>query len=230
MHYIIGIDEAGRGPWAGPVSAGVFAVPVDFDFSYFPWLTDSKKLTHAKREMLFTQIEKLEKEGKCVFAYAESSAWLIDQVGIREANRLAMEQSVLQVLETIRKTEHGLPRRSSTETGKSPRNDENGPQGTLQILIDWRDNYTFDWIPREKVRFIVRGDITEPVISAASIVAKVKRDRIMCDFSREYPLYGFDQHKGYGTLRHRAALMNYGITPIHRKSYAPVKALISREA
>ena len=96
-----------------------------------------------------------------------------------------------------------------------------------QIQIDGKDNYTFSSIPSSKVSYIIRGDLTEPVISAASIVAKVSRDRRLCDFSVEYPLYGFSSHKGYGTKKHQDALLSYGITPLHRKSYAPVKRLIS---
>lgn len=75
--------------------------------------------------------------------------------------------------------------------------------------------------------YIIHGDSLVPVISAASIVAKVIRDRIMCEFHEDFPQYGFDSHKGYGTRKHQDSLINYGITPIHRKSYAPVKRLIS---
>lgn len=102
--------------------------------------------------------------------------------------------------------------------------------GDYTILIDGRDNYLFEGIPREKVTYIIRGDVTEPAISAASIVAKVIRDRKMCDFSEYSPEYGFALHKGYGTKKHHDALLYYGIHTIHRKSYAPVKALISEEA
>jgi ribonuclease HII len=96
-----------------------------------------------------------------------------------------------------------------------------------QILIDGRDNYTFSHIDMNKVQYIIRGDLTQKIISAASIVAKVSRDQIMCDFSVDYPQYAFHLHKGYGTEKHEQALLHYGISPLHRKSYAPVKRLIS---
>ncbi len=96
-----------------------------------------------------------------------------------------------------------------------------------EILIDGRDNYRFDDIDHQKVRYIVRGDLTEKCISAASIIAKVIRDRRMCDFSVEYEGFSFDLHKGYGTRKHQEALMVYDITTLHRKSYAPIKRLIS---
>ncbi len=96
-----------------------------------------------------------------------------------------------------------------------------------EILIDGRDNYLFENIDNDMVRYIVRGDLTQKCISAASIVAKVTRDRKMCDFSVEYRGFYFDLHKGYGTRKHEEALMVYAITPIHRKSYAPIKRLIS---
>jgi ribonuclease HII len=101
---------------------------------------------------------------------------------------------------------------------------------TYQIKIDGRDNYRFQGIDPRDVEYIVKGDLTEKVISAASIVAKVTRDREMCDFSLKYPRYGFDLHKGYGTRRHQEALIHYGITPLHRKSYAPIKRLISEDS
>ncbi len=99
-----------------------------------------------------------------------------------------------------------------------------------EILIDGRDNYIFDAIDNKKVRYIVRGDLTEKCISAASIIAKVTRDRKMCDFSVEYEGFSFDLHKGYGTRKHQEALMVYAITSLHRKTYAPIKRLISDDS
>ena len=78
-----------------------------------------------------------------------------------------------------------------------------------------------------KISYVIEGDINVPAISAASIIAKVLRDRIMCEYNEDFPEYGFGSHKGYGTRKHSASLLNYGITPIHRKSYAPIRALIS---
>ena len=79
---------------------------------------------------------------------------------------------------------------------------------------------------RRIVTYMIAGDKNMPIISAASIIAKVHRDRLMCEYNEKFPLYGFDSHKGYGTKKHKEALINYGITSIHRKSYAPIKRLI----
>jgi ribonuclease HII len=205
--YLIWVDEAGRWAWAGPVVAWAFCVEIDFDFSLFPGLTDSKKLSPQKREMLLEIIEKLASDGKCYFSWWESSAATIDTVGIREANRRAMEMALKGVLKKF-----------------------SIPNTDFKVLIDGRDNYAFEGIVKEKITYIVRWDLTEPVISAASIVAKVKRDRIMCDFSADCPEYGFSHHKGYGTKKHHESLLYYGIHTLHRKSYAPIKALISEKA
>jgi ribonuclease HII len=82
----------------------------------------------------------------------------------------------------------------------------------------------------KSIYYVIHGDLLIPAISAGSIIAKVTRDRMMCDFHEDFPEYGFDRHKGYGTRKHNESLLNYGITPIHRKSYAPVKRLISHES
>ncbi len=206
MKYRIGIDEAWRGAWAWPVVAWAFCTNLDFDFSIFPGLTDSKKLTPKDRERLFSLIQENSAWNGCFFASGSIDANTIDVLGIREANRLAMQSALHQVLENISQSE------------------------VSEILIDGRDNYWFDDIDHHKVRYIVWGDLTEKCISAASIIAKVTRDRRMCDFSVEYKGFHFDLHKGYGTRKHQEALMVYDITPIHRKSYAPIKRLISDES
>ncbi len=207
--YFIWVDEAGRGAWAWPVIAWAFCIESDFDFDVLSWLTDSKKLTPKKREILFYQIEQLVKNGKCYAAFWESSAGIIDWVWIREANRLAMKEAIdwifLQLIQEKNEFDY-------------------------EIQIDGRDNYDFEWYPKERIKYIVRWDLTVPVISAASIIAKVTRDRKMCDFSAYCPEYQFSLHKGYGTKKHHDALLYYGIHSLHRKSYAPVKALISEKA
>lgn len=135
-----------------------------------------------------------------------SSHEVIDHLGIREANRLAMAEAIRQIRE------------------KTP-----FIKKSYEIRIDGRDNYLFDAIPKENIRYIVRGDLTDKAISAASIIAKVTRDHMMCEYSEKFSLYHFDLHKGYGTSKHQSAMLYHGISPIHRKSYAPVKALISKE-
>ncbi len=206
LKYLIGIDEAWRGAWAWPVVAGAFCAGLNFDFSCFPGLTDSKKISYKNRERLYSLIEASSLRWECFFASGSIDAEVIDRVGIREANKLAMQEALYQVLEKV-------------------------PIADIsQILIDGRDNYIFEGIDATRVRYIVWGDLTEKSISAASIVAKVTRDRKMCDFSVEYWDFHFDLHKGYGTRKHQQALMIYAISPIHRKSYAPIKRLISDDS
>lgn len=226
-HWIIGIDEAWRGAWAWPVVAACFACQVDFDFSCWSELDDSKKLTPKKRELLFENILKTDTSGKYYFSVGMSDAECIDTVGIREANRRAMLTALQWLPETVWMNQN------------------------ISIYIDGRDNYQFPEMgeklgdivyvrwkrypsleniqtshPRECI-FVIEGDSVVPCISAASIVAKVTRDKQMCEFDKEYVWYDFSLHKGYGTKKHMDALINNTITNIHRKSYAPVKKLIS---
>jgi len=185
MDYIIaGVDEAGRGPLAGPVIAAAVILSPDFVIS---GLMDSKKLTEKKREELF----------ELIYAHALSvgvgraSVEEIDQINILQASLLAMRRAV-----------------------------DNLSQMPTLALIDG------NICPKLlcKAKAIVRGDQTEPAISAASIIAKVIRDREMCELDQQFPEYGFAQHKGYGTKKHLAALKQYGASVIHRRSFAPVSA------
>lgn len=227
--YIIGIDEAGRGSWAWPVVAGGWmadAAIATAILSSIDWLTDSKLLTAQKRERIFSEIEKLQYRDECQYAFAYRDASFIDQYGIRTANRQCMQDIIISFLQFI------------------------DPDDFVEIYIDGCDNYEFDLseesigydfmkmspkkiintmmtgTERIKVYYRIQGDKNFFQISAASIVAKVIRDRMMCDFHEDFPLYWFDRHKGYGTSKHNDAMINYGITPIHRKSYEPVKSLI----
>ncbi len=227
--YIIGIDEAGRGSWAWPVVAGGWmadAAIATAILSNIDWLTDSKLLTAQKRERIFSEIEKLQYRDECQYAFAYRDASFIDQYGIRTANRQCMQDIIISFLQFI------------------------DPDDFVEIYIDGCDNYEFDLseesigydfmkispkkmintmmtgTERIKIYYRIQGDKNFFQISAASIVAKVIRDRMMCDFHEDFPLYWFDRHKGYGTSKHNDAMINYGITPIHRKSYEPVKSLI----
>lgn len=179
---IAGVDEAGRGPLAGPVVA--CAVILD-EAQIIVGLADSKKLSAAQRERLYDEI----------FAKATSvslgqaSVQEIDQLNILGATLLAMQRAV-----------RGLSCRPHL------------------VLVDGNRLPVLDCLAQA----IVKGDETEPAISAASIVAKVTRDRLCGVLHAQYPGYGFDQHKGYGTRQHMAALMALGPTPEHRKSFAPV--------
>ena len=181
---MIGVDEAGRGPLAGPVVAAAVQLSHDFDTRT---LTDSKKLSAKKREQLFAQIT-----ATCRWAVAAVDALAIDKLNILNATLLAMKQAIIKL-----------------------------NIAGVQIAVD--GNRCPDVA---NCRAIIKGDLLEPAISAASIVAKVWRDRQMIELDRRYRHYGFKQHKGYGTPAHMRALKQYGaISGIHRQSFAPVKHL-----
>jgi ribonuclease HII len=177
-----GVDEAGRGPLAGPVVAA--AVILD-DLNPIQGLNDSKKLTAKRRATLFDEI----RARALCFAIAEASVQEIDQINILQATLLAMKRAV----EALR-----LPPKL--------------------VLVDGNR------LPTLSIRAeaIVQGDSLVPAISAASILAKVHRDRLCEAMHQQYPLYGFDQHKGYGTAQHLAALQAHGPAACHRMTFAPV--------
>jgi ribonuclease HII len=183
---IAGVDEAGRGPLAGPV----YAAAVILDPAVrIAGLEDSKKLSAPKREALYDIIQRDAK----AWAIASASVEEIDTINILQASLLAMQRAVEQLAVK--------------------------PQ---RILVDGLHcpNVTMP------ARAIVKGDSKEPAISAASILAKVARDRAMMTLHRRYPQYAFNLHKGYGTAVHMAALAVHGVSPVHRRSYAPVKKLL----
>jgi len=190
---IAGLDEAGRGSWAGPVVAGAVILPLNVPDlrRRLEGVRDSKQLTSEERERLYDliQVTALAVHVGCVPpAY-------IDEWGIVPATRRAMSLAV---------------------AGLSLSPDF--------LLIDFLRLPTMD-IPQ---RGIAKGDTLSLSIAAASIVAKVTRDRLMVELEDQYPGYGFARHKGYGTAQHRAALAHLGPSPIHRLSYAPVAATVRR--
>lgn len=182
---VCGVDEAGRGPLAGPV----YAACVILDKNYpIDGLKDSKKLSASKRERLAIII----KEHARAWAIASASVEEIDQFNILRASLLAMRRAVESLVV--------IPD---------------------QVLIDGTHSPTLSY----PVRTIIGGDSLVPEISAASILAKTERDLEMSRLHTHYPYYGFDQHKGYPTQKHLAALKQYGPSEIHRKSFAPIKLL-----
>lgn len=176
---VCGVDEAGRGPLAGPVCAAAVILPEDCDL---PGLNDSKKLSEKKREALYDRI--LEKA--VAYGIAFASVEEIEEINILSAALLAMNRAIAQL-----------------------------PQKPDLALID--GNTTRDIVV--PARSIVGGDGKCACIAAASVLAKVTRDRLMLDMAKEYPQYGFEKHKGYGTKVHYAALEEYGPSPIHRMSF-----------
>lgn len=177
--YICGIDEAGRGPLAGPVVAGAVILPKDVQILY---LNDSKKLSSAKREELYEIIK--EKAVRAEVGIVEPKR--IDEINILQATYEAMRIAIKKL---------GI---------------------TPDILLN--DAVTIPEITIPQVA-IVKGDTKSVSIAAASIMAKVTRDRIMEEYDKEYPQYGFAAHKGYGAASHYEALDTYGICPIHRKTF-----------
>lgn len=187
---IAGVDEAGRGPLAGPVVAA--AVILD-DTQPIEGLNDSKKLTALQRERLYDEIRA---KALCC-SVAEATVDEIDAINILQATMLAMRRAV-----------EGLRLRPA------------------QVLVDGNRLPVLK-VPAEA---IVQGDATVTSIAAASILAKVHRDRLCVALHARHPHYGFDQHKGYGTPEHLAALLAHGACEAHRRSFAPVRAALERGA
>ncbi len=183
---VAGVDEAGRGPLAGPVVAA--AVILD-DLHPIRGLADSKKLSSRKREQLFDEIRA---KALCC-SIAEASVEEIDRLNILQATMLAMRRAV-----------QGLRLKPA------------------RVLVDGNRLPQLDMLAQA----IVRGDALVPAISAASILAKVHRDRWCVQYHEQYPQYGFAGHKGYGTAAHMAALQAHGACPQHRKSFAPVARVL----
>ena len=179
LHPICGVDEAGRGPLAGPVCAAAVILP---EHLQIPGLTDSKKLTDKKRRELFPIIQ----EQAVAYGIGLASEQEIDEINILQATFLAMGRALeqlsvrpaLALIDGNRETDFGLP-----------------------------------------VKTVVKGDSLSANIAAASVLAKVTRDNLMLELAQQYPEYGFDIHKGYGTKAHYEALRTYGPCPIHRRSF-----------
>jgi ribonuclease HII len=186
LGLLAGVDEAGRGPLAGPVVAA--AVILD-ERCTITGLDDSKKLTALRRERLFDEIRS---KALCC-SIAQASVEEIDTLNILQATLLAMRRAV-----------EGLRLRPA------------------RVMVDGNRLPVLD-VPSEA---IVQGDALVPAISAASILAKVTRDRWCAELDALYPQYGFARHKGYGTAEHLAALRTHGACPQHRKTFAPVAAVL----
>lgn len=177
---ICGVDEAGRGPLAGPVIAAAVILPPGFAPRE---IDDSKRLTAKQREELYDYITENARD----YAIASSSPAMIDRINILQATFSAMRNAVRQLR-----------------------------QQPDYVLVDGNMR-----IPRLDIsqRAIVKGDQIVLAIACASILAKVTRDRIMCEYHRQYPQYGFDRHKGYPTPQHRAMIEQHGAIEIHRRSF-----------
>ncbi|RME75234.1 MAG: ribonuclease HII [Chloroflexi bacterium] len=187
--FIAGIDEAGRGAWAGPVVAAAVILPLDREdvLDCLTGLRDSKKLSPHQRDHFFEAVHRV----AVTVSVGIASAEVVDELNVVGATRQAMHQAVAML--------HPSP-----------------------------DYLLLDYISLPDLRMpqesYPRAESLSLSVAAASVVAKVTRDRLMVEFSRRYPGYAFDRHKGYGTAAHRAALEQFGPSPIHRLSYRPVLA------
>lgn len=214
---LIGIDEAGRGAFAGPVVAAAAWLSEEFykvakKLKNIEFINDSKQLTAIKREELFLCIKEWENQGLIQLGWAESSVEEIEKHNILGATRLAMRRALQTLLpkmpESFRVSE-------ICELELWDRLDEEKKQAQTKILIDGLPLTPFEY-PHHA---IIEGDGKSLAIAIASIVAKVNRDRLMIDLSKKYCDYGFENHKGYGTEFHRQALIEKGETEIHRKKF-----------
>jgi len=170
---LCGIDEAGRGPFAGPLCVAGVVLLNDIDA-----LDDSKKLTEKKREKLFDIIKK-----NSIYHIVFSSAEKIDEVGLSKC----LQDSITEIMQNIEAKEY---------------------------LMDGNTAFGI-----ENLKFLIKADASISEVSAASILAKVSRDRYMCEIAKKYPEYGFEKHKGYGTQLHTDAIIKNGYTPIHRRTF-----------
>lgn len=186
---VIGVDEVGRGPLAGPVvAAAVYIPPQNYNHPVWREVQDSKKLSAVRRDVLFAVIQ-----GQCQFGIAEASVEEIDEFNILQATFLAMRRAIEQI------------------QVQNP-----------FILIDGnRLPKNWPW----EAKAVVKGDSKSSSIAAASILAKVTRDRMMEELGSQYPIYGWQNNAGYGTPEHLSAIHRGGITPHHRLSFAPIKTL-----
>ncbi len=183
--YIAGVDEAGRGPLAGPVCAAAVILPKD---AVIEGINDSKKLSEKKREQLFDII----KDNAIAYAVEFVNPDVIDDINIKKATALAMHNAVSEL-----KTAADF------------------------VLIDGNDNIPYD----VDYQYVIKGDAKSQSIAAASILAKVSRDRLMIEMDKKYPEYGFAKHKGYGTKEHMLSIQKYGVSEVHRKSFMTDKVL-----
>ena len=204
---IVGIDEVGRGPLAGPVVA---CAAVLNDLQRTHGLNDSKKLTRAKREAMFDAV----KEDCLCYAIASASSAEIDEMNILAADFLAMRRALSAL---------GFPGLKITQPELPVELNGSFPAGA-DILCVVDGNLKITGVPENQQLAVIKGDGRVACVSAASILAKVYRDRLMDKYAETYPGYGFEVNAGYGTAKHLEAIRKLGFTPVHRRSFHP-KAL-----
>ena len=192
-YYLVGVDEVGRGPIAGPVAVGVVIVK-DQSFlkeikDFLPIGKDSKKLSSKQREECFCEIIKWKDKGKIKYEVSFISSQIIDQAGISKSIQMAINRSFEKL---------------------------NIPPTKSMILLDGGLCVGREYVNQKT---IIRGDETEPIIACASIVAKVFRDRKMVNYGKKFPKYNFEIHKGYGTKKHFNMIKKHDFCPLHRRTF-----------
>lgn len=195
MRFVLGVDEAGRGPLAGPVAVGAVCVPDGFEVAKeFPGVKDSKQLSEKKREELFEMLLARVAKGDARYVVAFEEASRIDKEGIAAV----VKDAVAEVVRAL-----------------DPRPHVGFPKPYMRVLLDGSLRAPPEYVQET----IIDGDALVPLISLASVAAKVSRDRLMHEYAVEYPLYGFEKHKGYGTAAHYETLRKIGPCLIHRKTF-----------
>ena len=189
VKFIVGIDEVGRGPFAGPVAVCAFKMALDFKAATFGKIKDSKKLTPEKREKILAKLKILKKQKIVDFFCCYQSAKIIDKIGLSKATKNCLEKALKKLKVKPKECLILL-------------------DGGLKAPQKYKNQKT-----------IIKGDEKERAIAFASIVAKVSRDALMCKLAKKYPKYSFEIHKGYGTLKHRQLIMKNGLSPIHRRCF-----------
>ncbi len=189
---VCGIDEVGRGPWAGPVMAACVVIPHDAR-DMIAGVNDSKRLHKTMREKLATIIQE-----SCPYGIGQASVTEIDTLNIRQATHLAMQRAFSTMQETYNIT-------------------------PVMALIDGRENPTLPC----PILPIIKGDTLSMSIAAAAIIAKVARDQVMCELHHDYPDYGWNKNAGYGVPAHQTGINTLGITPHHRRSFAPIRKILT---
>ena len=198
FRVVAGVDESGRGPLAGPVVAAAVVLAPDFSSANFHILNDSKQISAALRETLFEEITR-----NALWGIGVVDANIIDEINIRQASWRAMKIAVDDLCA------------------------RNSEQSSTRYQVDY---VLIDGLPYDEAAWpyeaIVKGDAKSLSIAAASVVAKVWRDRLMTEFDTQFPDYGFASHKGYGSARHLRALREHGACAIHRRTFKPVREVL----
>jgi len=212
---MIGVDEAGRGSWAGPIVAASCCIDFKKHDELSPDINDSKKLTHLKRKQIFKSISNLVKYSTGIATQRE-----IDLYGLTFANIIAMKRSIFSLITIINS--------SSTKTFNE-----------YMVYVDGKYkpdlNGVDEHLGNNKLNLklssiipLIRGDTISMTVALASIIAKETRDSIMRHYSLIYPNYSFDSHYGYGTAKHKEEISKYGVLAFHRKSFKPISTIFSK--